>query len=195
MSGLHTQHGRVVLLDELGQAHGSAGKEAIHGADTPLHLAFSCYLYNPDGELLLTRRALSKRSWPGVWTNSFCGHPEPDELITDAIVRHAQTELGLTFEPIANELLLSLPDFRYRAVDAGGTVENEICPVYRATTNATPVPNPDEVMELVWVQPQALAAAVELTPWAFSPWMVLQMRALYSQENSVNTGEELGVPR
>lgn len=168
----------VVLLDEDGRVSGTAPKEAVHTAETPLHLAFSCHLSNSAGEVLVTRRALGKRSWPGVWTNSFCGHPAPGESLVDALLRHARSELGLQLDPTGNRLVLELPDFRYRAVDPAGIVENELCPVYTAVTDEVPTPNPDEVMELAWVAPAALAAAIAATPWAFSPWLVLQTREL-----------------
>lgn len=168
----------VVLLDDSGQASGTAAKEAVHTTETPLHLAFSCHIANSAGELLVTRRALSKRSWPGVWTNSFCGHPAPGESVEAALLRHAQSELGLQLDPAQHHLMLELPTFRYRAVDPSGIVENEICPVYSAVTDQSPTPNPAEVMELAWVAPAALATAITSTPWAFSPWLVLQSAAL-----------------
>ena len=59
----------VVLLDEEGHAIGTADKRAVHDADTPLHLAFSCYLFDGAGNVLITQRALHKLSWPGIWTN------------------------------------------------------------------------------------------------------------------------------
>jgi isopentenyl-diphosphate delta-isomerase len=110
-----------------------------------------------------------------VWTNSFCGHPGPGERIDDAIVRRAGRELGISLTDVA----LALPDFRYRAVDASGIVENEICPVYTATTNATVQPEPDEVIEWRWVEPASLLAAVTAAPWAFSPWITLQLPRLF----------------
>ncbi|MBN8206069.1 isopentenyl-diphosphate Delta-isomerase [Microbacterium esteraromaticum] len=166
--------GRVVLLNESGQAIGTADKEGVHNRATPLHLAFSCYLFDADGNVLITRRALGKRSWPGVWTNSFCGHPEPGEDLTSAVERRALQELGAQIRDVR----VVDPDFRYRAVDAGGIVENEVCPVHRATVIGPLSPNPDEVMQWAWVAPEALLRSAELTPFAFSPWMILQAPAL-----------------
>lgn len=163
----------VVLLDNDGEPVGTADKVAVHTTETPLHLAFSCHLFNEAGEVLITRRALAKRTWPGVWTNSFCGHPAPGEPMVDAVARRAKFELGITLATLEP----ALPDFRYRAVDASGIVENEVCPVYRATTLDAVAPNPDEVVEFEWVAPDALRAAVTATPFAFSPWIVLQLDA------------------
>jgi len=164
----------VVLLDEDGREVGTAPKSSVHGADTSLHLAFSCYVFNDHGEVLITRRALGKKTWPGVWTNSFCGHPAPAETLTDAVHRRAEFELGMAIRDID----LTLPLFRYRATDSSGIVENEVCPVYRAHAVGTPSPNPDEVMEFAWTDPASLRRSVLSTPFAFSPWLVLQMREL-----------------
>ena len=164
----------VVLLDEAGTPIGRAPKSAAHGPDTALHLAFSCHVVNALGEILVTRRALTKQAWPGVWTNSFCGHPKPAESLVAAVRRRAEFELGLELHDVE----LALPLFRYRAVDADGTVENEICPVYLARTADDPDPNPREVSEYRWVDPAELGNAVNAAPWAFSPWLVLQTQQL-----------------
>ncbi|WGW11494.1 isopentenyl-diphosphate Delta-isomerase [Saxibacter everestensis] len=161
---------RIVLLDASGKPVGTAPKVASHGIDTPLHLGFSCHLLNHQGQTLVTRRALSKISWPGVWTNSFCGHPQPGEPVVSAVQRRAQHELGLRLSSIE----LALPDFRYHATDPSGVVENEVCPVYIAQCSAMPAPRDTEVMDLAWVDPGELGAAIRLSPWAFSPWLVLQ---------------------
>jgi isopentenyl-diphosphate delta-isomerase len=165
---------RVVLLSDDGVAIGEADKLTVHGERTPLHLAFSCHVYSADGTVLVTRRALSKLTWPGVWTNSFCGHPAPGESMDDAILRRARLELGITLTGITP----ILPDFRYRAVDASGIVEHEVCPVYRAVTVDAVVPNPDEVAEFAWVDPVTLRDAALAAPYAFSPWLGWQLQQL-----------------
>ncbi|WP_148613445.1 isopentenyl-diphosphate Delta-isomerase [Nocardioides rubriscoriae] len=164
----------VVLLDDAGQPIGTAPRATVHSTETPLHLAFSCHLRDAAGRTLVSRRALSKRTWPGVWTNSFCGHPRPDESFEDAVRRHARHELGLE----VTDLRPLLPDFRYRAVDAAGIVENEVCPVFTAVAAGEPLPNPDEVAELRWVDVADVLAVVERAPWALSPWLVEQAPAL-----------------
>ncbi len=164
----------VVLLDDDGREIGTAPKASVHGTDTALHLAFSCHVYNSDGQILVTRRAIEKKTWPGVWTNSFCGHPGPAEPVIEAVRRRAAFEVGLTLRDIE----LALPLFRYRAIDASGIVEHEICPVYIARADDEPDLNPREVAEARWVHPADLAASLTATPWAFSPWLVLQAQQL-----------------
>lgn len=158
----------VILLDAAGSPLGTADKATVHTADTPLHLAFSCHVLDAEGLVLLTRRALSKKTWPGVWTNSVCGHPAPGEAMEDAVRRRARYELGLD----VTDLDLVAPDFRYRATDASGIVENEICPIYTARAVGSLRLNPDEVMDHTWVTPEELRRAVEAAPWALSPWLV-----------------------
>ncbi len=164
----------VVLVDEEGRPVGEAPKRTVHNTDTPLHLAFSCHVRDGEGRILVTRRALGKRTWPGVWTNSFCGHPGPGEDVTEAVIRRGRQELGIELE----DLELVLPDFRYRAVDASGIVEHELCPVYVAHVRGEVAPDPDEVMEWKWVDEAPLSAAVESAGWAFSPWLALQLPEL-----------------
>ncbi|GAA1978518.1 isopentenyl-diphosphate Delta-isomerase [Isoptericola halotolerans] len=161
----------VVTCDDAGNKTGTVARADVHTTDTPLHLAFSCYLLDDAGRLLVTRRALAKRTWPGVWTNSFCGHLRWTEATEDSLVRHAAHELGAE----VRDVQVVLPDFRYRAVDASGIVENEICPVYTARVVGDVTPHPDEVSEHEWAPVDRVRAAVEAAPWAFSPWMVRQL--------------------
>lgn len=159
---------RVVLLAKDGTPIGTAAKSEVHHRDTPLHLAFSCYIFDPQGRLLVTRRAWSKRTWPGVWTNSCCGHPAPGEVSADAVLRRVTQELRTEID----ELRVVLPDFRYRAVMADGIVENEVCPVYVATCPdpASLSPDPSEVSEHAWVdwlefREEVLSGRREVSPW------------------------------
>lgn len=163
----------VVLLDDDEQPVGTAPRAEVHDASTPLHLAFSCYLFDRAGRVLVTRRAVTKRTWPGVWTNSFCGHPRPGEPLEAALARRAREELGVTVADVR----CVLPAFRYRAVDPSGVVENEVCPVFTATCVDDPgsiVPDPDEIAGLQWLDPHGLEAAVAAAPWALSPWLLEQ---------------------
>jgi isopentenyl-diphosphate delta-isomerase type 1 len=167
----------VVLLSDAGEAIGATLKSQVHSLATPLHLAFSLYLFDADDRVLLTRRALHKRTWPGVWTNTCCGHPAPGEDMAEAVRRRVGQELGLELA----DLTCVLPDFAYTAVDASGIMENEICPVYRARTvhpRVDPAPNPAEVMDWRWGRWQDVVSAVTATPFVFSPWSVLQVGRL-----------------
>ena len=83
---------QVVLVTPDGTPVGVAEKSTVHSTDTPLHLAFSCYLFDERGRVLMTRRALAKATWPGVWTNTCCGHPQPGEPPADAVVRRLHQE-------------------------------------------------------------------------------------------------------
>jgi isopentenyl-diphosphate Delta-isomerase len=165
---------QVVLLADDGTVIGTADKATVHTTETPLQLAFRCHVIDGRGRLLVTRRALAKRTWPGVWTNSFCGHPAPGEDLRTAVARRALEELGITLL----EVEPAVPGFRYIATDAAGIVENEICPVYTARTLDEVLADPDEVAEHRWVDRAELVAAVTAAPWAFSPWLTLQLPAL-----------------
>jgi isopentenyl-diphosphate Delta-isomerase len=166
----------VVLLDDAGQPCGSAPKRLVHHAATPLHLAFSLWVFDEADRTLLTRRANEKQTWPGAWTNTVCGHPAPDEPIDEAVRRRAQQELDLTLQ----QLEIALPGFRYRAVMTDGTVENEVCPVFVATASGPVVPNPAEVGDTRWVPLDEVEDMVARDPSAYSPWMVLQLPLLVS---------------
>ena len=171
--GVDNSSEMVVLVDDDGNEIGQALKSEVHTTDTPLHRAFSIHLFNDDGDVLITRRALGKRTWPGVWTNAVCGHPGPGEDTKDAIIRRVADEIGATVTDIS----VVLPDFRYRAVDASGIVENEICPVFVGKLTADPNPAESEVAEWQWVSPEDISRGATATPFAFSPWFVWQLEA------------------
>ncbi|MDV8077646.1 isopentenyl-diphosphate Delta-isomerase [Rhodococcus sp. NPDC079359] len=174
MDRSRAQH--VVLLDDEGRAVGTHDKTTVHTQDTPLHLAFSSYVVRADGAVLLTRRASSKTTWPGVLTNTCCGHPAPGEKLDDAVLRRIGEELGLRAESAE----LVLPHFRYRAVMDNGIVENEICPVYRVRVDehATLDPDPAEVEETRWVSWREFSAGVLGGAIDVSPWCRTQVEQL-----------------
>lgn len=165
----------IVLVDECGRPVGEAEKWSSHHADTPLHLAFSCYLFDGEGRLLITRRAASKKVWPGVWSNTVCGHPQPDEPLEAAVRRRLDQELGMT----ASDIRVALPDYRYRAPAFEGIVENEFCPVYLARAAGDPLPHPAEVEACRWVAwPEFVAAADADRSGPYSWWCKDQVARL-----------------
>jgi isopentenyl-diphosphate delta-isomerase len=113
-----------------------------------------------------------------VWTNSCCGHPAPGEDPADAARRRLGQELGLRPARLAPVL----PDFAYRATDASGVVEHEVCPVFFAHLDGdpepAPAPDPAEVAEWRWVPWPAFKALAATAPWALSPWAVAQVGQL-----------------
>jgi isopentenyl-diphosphate Delta-isomerase len=159
----------VVLLSPDGRPIGAADKATVHGPVTPYHLAFSCYAFDPSDRLLLTRRALGKRTFAGVWSNTCCGHPAPGERLEDAVRRRMAYELRL--HPA--DLRLALPDFSYRA-SFDGVEEHELCPVFLCRVFDDPTPNPAEVDDYRW-QPWSEVVA---DAGALSPWARLQVSAL-----------------
>lgn len=166
----------VVLVSADGHATGTAPKSTVHHADTPLHLAFSVYLFDDRGSLLVTRRARSKATFPGIWTNSACGHPAPGEPVEDAVLRRARDELGLD----VRDLRLVLPRFSYRA-EMDGTVEWELCPVLTGRVPGVvpdPGPDPAEVEEVRWVAWEAFAADVLSGGRSVSTWCREQVAEL-----------------
>lgn len=165
----------VVLLDASGSPIGTAPKSSVHHANTPFHLGFSCYLFHRrTGKVLMTRRALAKGTWPGVWSNACCGHPRPSEDLPSAAERRAREEIGL----IPAGLRVVLPEFVYRAVDDHGVVENELCPVLVGFVDGDPRPNSAEVSAWSWTRWEDLCLVAARTSWAISPWAVRQIPEL-----------------
>jgi isopentenyl-diphosphate delta-isomerase len=167
---------QVVLVDAAGRAIGTERKSAVHHGDTPLHLAFSAYLFRPGpggGDLLVTRRALDKATFPGVWTNSVCGHPGPGERLSEAVRRRARHELGVT----VTDLRLVLPRFAYRA-EMGGVVEHELCPVYVGVVQGDPSPELSEVEGVEWVPWVRFSSDVAEGRREVSQWCREQVAAL-----------------
>lgn len=163
----------VVLLDDSGRPIGQAPKSEVHTDSTPLHLAFSCYGFDGSDRLLCTRRAESKLTFPGVWTNTCCGHPMPGESLEDAVRRRLRDELGTS----AGNLVCALPDFRYRA-EMNGIQENEVCPVFLCRITAELKPSPEEVAEAQWISWEDWVRKALSPGSGLSPWSVRQVAAL-----------------
>jgi isopentenyl-diphosphate Delta-isomerase len=167
----------IVLVDDRGRGIGDAEKLSAHHADTPLHLAFSCYVFREDGAFLTTRRARAKKIWPGVWTNSVCGHPGVGESVIDAIHRRLAYELGMG----GRDIRVVLPRHVYRAPPFQGVVEHEFCPVYVARAEGDPRPNALEVGAWAWVDWERFVRAAEAdTSDTYSWWCKNQLLELKS---------------
>lgn len=168
----------IVLVDDNGKQIGTAEKYSAHHAHTPLHKAFSCYVFNDAKQLLVTKRASSKKVWPGVWTNSVCGHPMPEEATEQTIARRLQFELGMTAEGVR----VIAPDYRYKTPPFNGIIENEICPVYLAHALGEPKPNPAEVEAYKWISWDAYVQELSSdTTDVFSWWSKDQLPHIRSQ--------------
>ena len=169
----------IVFVNDDGTPTGETGpKLASHTADTKLHLAFSCYVFNDRGELLVTQRAHGKKVWPDVWTNTVCGHPMPGEEMTAAIDRRLHYELGMK----AKDFKVVLPKYRYTTPPYNGIIENEFCPVYIAHAVSDPRLNPAEVDDYKWLSWQEFinqTAADTTDVWSW--WCKDQLKQLIDQ--------------
>lgn len=164
----------VVLVDEQNQKIGLADKYEVHTADTPLHRAFSLFLFNPKGELLLQQRAATKKTWPNIWSNSVCGHPADGESFETAAIRRADYELGITLTNTDVRVILSEYRYRYEHL---GVVENEFCPVLVGFGNFMPKPNPNEVQNTRWVKWTEFLTEIS-KPNKYSEWCVEEANLL-----------------
>jgi len=163
----------VVLVNEENEVVGTMPKSEVHSSKTPLHRAFSCFIFRPDGKFLLQQRAHSKKTWPLVWSNSCCGHPSLNEKNVDAARRRLSFEIGLT----EFEILEEIAPYRYCFV-RDGVMENEICPIIVGITNQTPNPNPDEVEEVAWMNWQDFVKDTVQNPQNWSEWCVEETQIL-----------------
>jgi isopentenyl-diphosphate delta-isomerase len=167
----------IVLVDENDRPSGTARKLAAHHNDTQRHRAFSVFLFSKDGNLLLQQRAFSKKTWPGVWSNSCCGHVMLHEKVVNAARRRLKYELGIKI----SDLNVVLPDFRYSA-EKDGVVENELCPVLVGFMSVTLRPNPYEVHDTRWVDWNKFLVDVRDPSNGFSPWAVEETELLANSQ-------------
>ncbi|MBI5449306.1 isopentenyl-diphosphate Delta-isomerase [Candidatus Gottesmanbacteria bacterium] len=165
----------VVLVDEQNSEIGTADKNIIHTADTPLHRGFSLFLFNSKKELLLTKRAKNKKTFPGVWTNTVCGHPGPGENVVNAAKRRLKDELGIRLGSIS---IQEITPYRYRFTDVNGVVENEICPILVAYAEIEPKFNFDEIDDWKWISWNEFLEDIKKNSQAYSPWSVEEAHIL-----------------
>lgn len=154
---------KVVLVNEQDEAIGIEEKTRAHllGA---LHRAFSVFVVNADGQLLLQKRALTKYHSRGLWSNTCCGHPRPNESIEHASRRRLREEMG--FDSHLSELF----DFVYRADLEDGLIENEYDHVLVGWFEGDPKPDPTEIAEWKWVGLETLSADIKDHPESYTYW-------------------------
>jgi isopentenyl-diphosphate delta-isomerase len=168
MTAVREQH-LVELVDESGAATGSLTVESAHQAPGVLHRAFSVVLVDPDGRVLLQRRAPAKTRFAGRWANACCGHPQPGVPVEVAAAQRIREELGI--EPVPLE---HLGVYVYRAADAAsGRVEHEYDHVVlgRVPAGCAFNPDPDEADAVRWVSLDDLLSALDDDPDAYAPWL------------------------
>jgi isopentenyl-diphosphate delta-isomerase len=162
---------RVVLVDACGAEIGSAEKLAAHRAGR-LHRAFSIFVFNGCGEMLLQQRAAGKYHSPRRWSNTCCGHPRPGEDTLQGARRRLREEMNLDCT------LVPAFRFSYRADLGNGIVENEYDHVFVGRSDRDPVPDPDEVAAWRWASLDEVAHAVAAQPYAFTAWFPIALRHL-----------------
>ncbi|MFJ3230628.1 isopentenyl-diphosphate Delta-isomerase [Streptomyces sp. NPDC086787] len=141
------------LVDEKGMTTGTAEKLAAHQPPGQLHRAFSVFLFDERGRLLLQQRALGKYHSPGVWSNTCCGHPYPGESPFAAAARRTYEELR-----VSPSLLAEAGTVRYNHPDpASGLVEQEFNHLFIGLVQAVPEPDPEEVAVTAFVTSAELA--------------------------------------
>lgn len=157
---------KVVLVDEADNVIGTMLKETVHQLETPLHRAFSLFIFNHNKELLIQQRSHKKLTWPLSWSNSCCGHPLPGESDHAAITRRVANELGARVNKIA-----FMSPYRYRFTRDNIT-ENEICPIYVAILASDIILNPDEVETVQWLDWQRWLMEIQNNSDKYSEWCI-----------------------
>lgn len=164
----------LILVDSNDNELGFLSKEECHRGHGVLHRAFSVFLFNAAGELLLQQRSAQKPLWPLYWSNSCCSHPRRGEAVDEAAPRRVREELGLDCR------LRYRYKFEYQAPfrDVGG--EHELCYVYTGTISGESHANPDEIAAVRLVSPAALTCEIAEHPDRFTPWMKMEWERIRS---------------
>ncbi|RMH64831.1 MAG: isopentenyl-diphosphate Delta-isomerase [Calditrichaeota bacterium] len=162
----------LILVDSRDHVLGYESKDKVHDGDGMLHRAFSVFIFNSHGELLMQQRHADKRLWPLIWSNSCCSHPRKGESGDAAADRRLFEELGLKTP------LEYLYKFEYKARYKDLGTEHELCSVYIGATDDAPRVNATEVAEWKFMSRDELNRQLRETPERFSPWFKMEWKAL-----------------
>jgi isopentenyl-diphosphate delta-isomerase len=154
----------VILVDKNNRKIGIEEKMRAH-IDGRLHRAFSIFIFNSKGELLLQQRAKSKYHSSGLWSNTVCSHPRPGENYQQAVHRRLKEEMGFNCE------LKKLFSFIYKTDFGNGLIENEYDSVFMGKFDGQPNPNATEVMDYKWIDIKDLKKDVAKNPERYSVWL------------------------
>ena len=164
-TGDPTSADHVILVDEADRPVGTAPKLDAHLDGGRLHRAFSVFIFNSAGKMLLQRRAAGKYHFGGLWTNACCSHPGEGRPVAEFARARLRHEMGLDvpLEPLFT--------FVYRAEDpVSGLTEHEFDHVLVGRFDGEPSPNPDEVGSWEWVERIDLLRDVRDNPGRYTPW-------------------------
>ena len=162
----------LILVDSDDQILGHKSKGDCHDGQGILHRAFSIFIFNDEGQLLLQQRSEQKRLWPMFWANTCCSHPRRGEETPVAATRRLREELGLEAD------LTYLYAFEYQATFGPEGSENEFCSVFVGRSSDQATVNINEVNELRYVSPEVLDREMETESGKFTPWLKLEWACL-----------------
>ncbi len=158
----------LILVNEADEVVGYLDKASCHVGEGVLHRAFSIFIFNERGELLLQQRSEQKWLWPLFWSNSCCSHPRKGETVEAATHRRLQEELGFDVP------LTFLFKFQYHARFDDRGSENELCYVFVGRYNGDVEVNPNEIAAWKWVPVEVLEAEMRTNPHHFTPWFKME---------------------
>lgn len=162
----------LILVDEADREIGTLPKTECHLGGGTLHRAFSVFLFDADGRVLIQERAAGKMLWPGYWSNSCCSHPRPGETTEAAAQRRVREELHVECR------LGFLYKFRYQAAFGSIGSEHELCYVYAGYATGNISTDPLEIAAIRWLTPDELSREIAAEPERFSPWMKLEWQQI-----------------
>jgi isopentenyl-diphosphate delta-isomerase len=162
---------QLILVNEEDRQVGVGAKLEVHEKGL-LHRAFSIFLWDREGRLLIQRRARTKYHAAGLWANTCCGHPRPDEDTAAAAHRRLNEEFGMTAE------LEWDGSHIYRAVMPNALIEAEVVHLYSGFARDLPNPNAEEIDAYRWLSSAEIVAESKLWPDSFAPWFALYLNEI-----------------